>query len=247
MTLPLSFAAASGAAGVAAALPDVWLANQMASYRTAAIATGQALLDRELPDGGWPPGALIELLAQQPGIGEMRLLQPALRQRASRALALVQPPHLPQAAAWAVEAFPVERMLWIKASRAADALWAAEQILRNRACGALVLWQPHIRHESLRRLHLAAQAADTLFWMIRPLTAAQEASPAPLRLALRPAAGGIRIDILKRRGPRRDEPLLVPLERMPAATSFPTETSHAFVDQRASSPAAPRDLSSALV
>jgi len=52
----------------------------------------------------------------------------------------------------------------------------------------------------LRRLHLAAQHGDTLFFLFRPLAAAQDASPAPLRLSLRPAAGGIEVGFVKRRG-----------------------------------------------
>lgn len=47
--------------------------------------------------------------------------------------------------------------------------------------------------------------------MLRPLAAAQDASPAPLRLSLKPAAGGIEIGFVKRQGPRRDEPLFVPM------------------------------------
>jgi protein ImuA len=234
-------------AGVAAAFPHVWRATELASYRTPAIATGYAALDRELPDGGWPSGVLIELLTQQAGIGEMQLLQPALRRSASRAIALVQPPHAPQAAAWAVENFPVERIVWVKTRRAADALWAAEQILRNGSCGGLLLWQTQVRNESLRRLHLAAQAGDTNFWLIRPLAATHDASPAPLRLALRPAAGGLRIDIVKRRGPRRDDPLLVPLEHMIAAEFNTFEVDHAPVDKRTPSPLAARNISSAVV
>jgi protein ImuA len=74
-----------------------------------------------------------------------------------------------------------------------------------------LLWQNHARSESLRRLHLAAQHGDTLFFLFRPLAAAQDASPAPLRLSLRPAAGGIEIGVLKRRGPVKDETLFLPL------------------------------------
>jgi hypothetical protein len=47
----------------------------------------------------------------------------------------------------------------------------------------------HARGESLRRLHLAAQCGETLFFMMRPLASAQDASPAPLRLSLRPRRG----------------------------------------------------------
>jgi protein ImuA len=243
----VSAAAVHDAARLAAAFPHVWRANALGSYRRAAIPTGHTALDCELPDGGWPSGVLIELLTQQAGIGEMRLLQPALRAAGSRAIALVQPPHPPQAAAWAGEGFPVQRLLWVKSGRAADALWAAEQILRNQSCAALVLWQAQVRTEALRRLHLAAQAGDTVVWLMRPLAAVHEASPAPLRLALRPAAAGIRIDVVKRRGPRRDVPLMVLLENMPAA-DFPSfEFDHASVAKRPSSIVTARNAAAVLV
>jgi protein ImuA len=243
---PVSAAAVPDVASIAAAFPQVWRANELGSYRRPTIPTGHATLDRELPEGGWPSGVLIELLTQQAGIGEMRLLQPALCRADSRAIALVQPPHPPQAAAWAVENFPVQRLVWVKSKCAADALWAAEQILRNRSCAAVVLWQTQVRTESLRRLHLAAQAGDAVFWLMRPLAAAKDTSPAPLRLALRPTAAGIRIDIVKHRGPHRDEPLMVPLENMPAVDLSFIDSNHAFAGKRSSPVVGARNASSAL-
>lgn len=59
-------------------LRDVWRASELAIARSTAQTTGYDLLDRELPDRGWPRSALIELLVQQNGIGEMQLLQPAV-------------------------------------------------------------------------------------------------------------------------------------------------------------------------
>jgi protein ImuA len=196
---------------------QVWRADQLSSSRAAAVATGFAALDRELPDGGWVCGSLTELLLKQPGIGELRLLQPALRQLPRRRrIALVQPPHRPHVAAWAGWELPPEQLLWLQPRREADALWAAEQILRNGSCGAMVLWQTGLAQSALRtpllrRLHLAAQASDVLFWLIRPGAAAREASPAPLRLGLQPASGGVRVTFLKRRGPRREEALFLSL------------------------------------
>ncbi|QAU34482.1 translesion DNA synthesis-associated protein ImuA [Janthinobacterium sp. 17J80-10] len=230
----------------------VWRATQMATHRADAVASGHAALDPELPDGGWPKSALIELLPQQCGIGEMRLLRPALASIAqSRRIALVQPPHAPQIAAWAGWGLPAERLLWVKADRSADALWSVEQILRNGSCGALVFWQTHIRPEALRRLHLAAQAGDAVFWLLRPLAGAQDASPAPLRLALRPARAGIDIHIIKRRGPVREDSLFIPLA-LPAATipfnpSSVRSSHHAPVDRHAPAAIASRNPASALV
>ena len=191
--------------------PSLWLASQLAHSTARCIDTGHPVLSSQLPGGGWPTGTLIDLLLQQAGIGEMRLLRPALASVAKRRIVLLQPPHPPQALALAALGLDPAHLLWLRASRTADALWAAEQVLRSGSCGALLFWTNHARGESLRRLHLAAQCGETLFFMMRPLASAQDSSPAPLRLSLRPAPGGLDIGFIKRRGPQRDAPLFLPL------------------------------------
>lgn len=193
--------------------PALWRATQLAHGIRRGVATGYAALSAQLPGGGWPSGALIELLTPHAGIGEIRLLQPALAQLGRRhPIALVQPPHVPHLACWQGWQLNPAQLLWVAPERPQDALWAAEQILKHGSCGALLCWLPRARPESLRRLHLAAQTADTLCFVLRPATAAQQASPAPLRLALSPAPGGLSVHILKRRGPSCAEPLLVAFE-----------------------------------
>lgn len=243
MISPLATAAV---AGNAASL-DIWRADQIASYQAAALSSGFASLDRELPGGGWPSGGLIELLVQQHGIGEMGLLLPALSAVARQPIALIQPPYQPQAAAWAMDDFPVQRLLWVCSGRAADACWAAEQILRNGSCGALLAWQSQVRTEVLRRLHLAAQASSTFFWLIRPLACAQEPSPAPVRLGLSPAAGGINLSFLKRRGPPRDGHLFIPLVDIPVLYPASVSTLHANLDRHPPAVASARGTTPALV
>jgi protein ImuA len=147
----------------------------------------------------------------------MRLLAPALSKVAHRKLIFLQPPQTPQALGMATLGIPPSSLLWVKGPSTADALWAAEQVLRSGSCGALLFWLPHVRQESLRRLHLAAQSGETLFYVFRPLAAAQDSCPAPLRLSLRPAQSGIEIEFIKRRGPQRSEPLFVPLTISPVA------------------------------
>ncbi len=193
--------------------PSLWRASQLAHATTRCIDTGFAALSGQLPGGGWPTGTLIDLLPQQAGIGELRLLLPALAtvsQATGRRIVLLQPPHAPQALALAALGLAPAQLVWVRSSRSSDVLWAAEQILRSGSCGALLLWQQHARGETLRRLHLAAQSGETLFFMLRPLACAQDSSPAPLRLALRPQAGGIDISFIKRRGPQRDTSLFLP-------------------------------------
>ena len=219
--------------------PALWRASQLAHANTRCVDTGHAALSAQLPGGGWPVGTLVDLLVQQAGIGEIRLLRPALAKVAQRRVVMVAPPHAPQGLALAALGLDPGQLVWVRGSRNADALWAAEQVLKSGSCGALLFWQQQARGESLRRLHLAAQQGETLFFLFRPLAAAQEASPAPLRLALRPASGGIELDFIKRRGPQRDAPLFLPLT--------PSLSRHAPLDRPVPAPATARGLQPALV
>ncbi|QJQ03305.1 translesion DNA synthesis-associated protein ImuA [Herbaspirillum rubrisubalbicans] len=204
---------------------SLWRASQLAQGGARGIDTGFAELSQELPGRGWPTGALIDFLLQQPGVGELRLLGPALQSLAPRRIALVQTPHAPHLIGWQQIGVEAARLLAVRTTTSADAAWAAEQILKSDSCAALLLWQRHLRPESVRRLHLAAQSGQTLFVMLRPGSCAQDASPAPLRLALTAAPGGIAIDFIKRRGPLRAAPLFVSL---PSLNLLP----HAPVDRR---------------
>ena len=88
-------------------------------------------------------------------------------------------------------------------------------------------------------LHVAAQGSDTLFFMLRPLSAASQSSPAPLRLTLKSAAGGVEVGIAKRRGPARDQPLHIALDISALPPLYP-DVSDAPVDLRTSVAAEPR-------
>jgi protein ImuA len=199
--------------------PSLWRASQLARGLGRVVDTGYPALSDELPGGGWPVGALVDLLVQQAGVGELRLLRPALSASENRPVAFVQPPHTPHGLGLSYIGLSIERVLRVQAPKTADALWSVEQILRAGSCSALIFWTQYAKASSLRRLHLAAQSSETLFVMVRPLAAAQDSSPALLRLALRPSADGLTVDIVKRRGPSRAEPLSIPLQPTPVLLS----------------------------
>jgi protein ImuA len=222
--------------------PSLWRASQLARVRGGTLDTGYAALSAELPGGGWPLGALVDLLVEQAGVGEIRLLRPALSGLGNRPIVLMQPPHIPNGLGLEYIGLPLEQLMRIRAAKITDALWSAEQILRAGSCGALLFWAQHVKTSSLRRLHLAAQSSETLFLMVRPLAAAQDASPAVLRLALRPAGDGLTVDIVKRRGPTRAEPLSIPLQPTPVLFSR-----HARLSRRPVIPVAARGLSAEVV
>jgi len=146
--------------------PSLWRGSQLARGGARTVGTGYPALSAELPGGGWPVGALVELLVPHAGCGEMRLLAPGLAGTVAerRPLALVAPPHPPHAAALAALGVPLDALLWLRTGNRRDALWTAEQTLKAGCCGALLFWQMEAAPaDVLRRLHLAAaRAGDTL-------------------------------------------------------------------------------------
>jgi protein ImuA len=209
----------------AAALPPlraalgsaVWRAHQLGQHAARGVPSRFAALDAELPGGGWPVGSLTELLIARHGIGELRLVLPALAQLAQDGseVFLIGPPFIPYAPALQQHGMALERLVVVNVAQRADRLWAIEQVLKCTSVGALVAWLPEdggalVAADRLRRLQLAAQSARGLAFIMRPQTARQAVSPAPLRLALAPAGADeerLQVDIFKRRGP----PLLKPL------------------------------------
>lgn len=198
--------------------PDIWRGSQLARARGRTIETGYQSLSEQLPGCGWPVSALIELLVQQTGVGEMRLLAPALA--ATKApIILIEPPADPIAAGLSYIGIPVERLLLLRAKTHSDQLWVAEQALHSGTCAAVLLWHRHMRAESLRRLHLAAHTGSALLFMMRPLACAQDASSAELRVAVRPHDQGVAVQILKRKGPTFEGELVIELNRAASLNS----------------------------
>lgn len=201
---------------------SVWRASQLGQAGVDTLPTGYRALDAELPGAGWPAGMLTELIAREPGIGELRLLVPLLRQlgRERRVTILLAPPLIPYAPALADFGIDPEFLIVIQAPNAADRLWAVEQTLRSASFGALLAWLPQdrCRPEHLRRMQSAARGASGPVFLFRELPAQFQASPAPLRLLLLPRPQQrLSVQILKRRGPVLARPLVVDLPRPPTA------------------------------
>ena len=189
---------------------DVWRADALAAPRAQTLPSGDAALDAQFPGGGWPVGALTELL-QAPGAhNEWRLLLPALARSGSGPVVLVAPPHLPFAPSLQAQGLQAQRLLWLGAADSPDtaALWLSEQALRCAAVDAVLAWLPQVRPEQLRLLQWAAAEHHKLLFVLRPEAAQAQASPAVLRLLLSLAnSAALSVQILKRRGPPLAEPL----------------------------------------
>lgn len=188
---------------------DLWRGNQPPVGAPPGVPTGWAGLDGLLAGGGWPRGAVTEILTTGPGAGGLQLLMPALAQlgREARWVAFVAPPLLPYAPALAAWGVALEHLLVVRPGTADGGLWAVEQALRSAACSAVLAWPAAIGSTALRRLQLAAEAGAALAFLFRAPDVAAEPSPAALRLAVRPTADGWLVEVLKRRGGWRAGPI----------------------------------------
>ncbi|HKO89301.1 MAG TPA: translesion DNA synthesis-associated protein ImuA [Burkholderiales bacterium] len=186
-------------------------ATELAQVHTASISSGYSSLDAQLPGGGWPSGGLTEILFAHQGIGELRLLGPALASlsRRKRRLAWIAPPYLPYGPALSAAGIDPAMLLIVRCTTSTEILWAAEQCLKSAACGAILLWPQQLRYTELRRLQLAAADTTALTFLFRSTRMMQEASPAALRLSLGAASGGLFLRILKRRGMALPQPLFI--------------------------------------
>jgi cell division inhibitor SulA/protein ImuA len=214
--------------------PQLWRGREPnRNQRT--LPTGHARLDARLPGGGWPLGAVTELITRNPGLGEFSLLFPALAElsRNGEWLILVDPPWIPYPAALHGHGLALERLLLVRSGSAKESLWACEQALAGSRGGAVLAWPEQLSFARLRRLQLAAEAGAKPAFLFRPESALHTASPAALRLHLSPAGNsprdgtrdsirdGTRIDILKCRGERPRKPAWLP-PRHPGADIPPS-------------------------
>lgn len=194
------------------ARPGLWRGGALARAALPGEPTGFAMLDAELPGGGWPAGAITEVLPAHEGIGEVRLFGPALAAltRRGERLAWIAPPYLPYAPALAAAGIDLSKLVVVRVNTGRDALWATEQALGSNACGAVLAWIPGARYAEMRRLQLAAERGRSLVMMFRAPAAGSESSPAALRIALGTADGALELRILKRRGPPCRHPVRLP-------------------------------------
>src|SRR5256712_8350327 len=104
-SMPISFAAPLDR-------PDIWRGQALSRAGAPTLPCGFPELEAELPGGGWPAGALTEILPAHEGIGELRLLGPALAglSQLGLRLAWIAPPHLPYAPALAAAGIRISNL-----------------------------------------------------------------------------------------------------------------------------------------
>ncbi len=180
-------------------------------------------LDAVLPGRGWPEGALTEVVLAREGIGEIRLMLPALArlQAGHRDVVWIAPPYVPYAPTLAAAGLDLARLLFVRCRSTADQLWAYEQALRAPECGAAFAWLGPQDDRALRRLAVAAREGRTWGVLWRRPGQQTTATAASLRLALSPQDHRLAIRVLKRRGGDVARPVLVDVDAPMAALPDP--------------------------
>ncbi len=152
------------------------------------LPTGYPRLDELF--GGWPGDGLTELLADRHGIGEARILLPALAKLSReqvRWVCWIAPPYIPYAPALAAAGVEVGRVLLIHPKDHRDLLWATEQALKSGLSSAVLCWPSiRLRGRDVQRLRMAARRGGSAGFVFRGLAEAEAPSAADLRLMLRP-------------------------------------------------------------
>lgn len=179
------------------------------------VPTGFDELDRYLPGGGWPIGAITEIFLERYGIGELSLLMPALSSLSGAAarqwIVWIAPPFVPYAPALHRCGLDLSRVLLVhpsgtkagatkqhamkaagrnerKNNEKKDVLWATEQAIRSRSSAVVLAWVETADATVLRRMQLGAEENACWTVLFRPMAAVTKSSPAALRLKLSRAA-----------------------------------------------------------
>jgi hypothetical protein len=193
--------------------PAIWRGGDCAP-EPAALPSGFPALDAVLPGRGWPAAALTEIVLEREGIGEIRLMLPALAwlQAQGHDVVWIAPPRVPYAPALAAAGLDLARFLVVHCRSPADQLWAYEQALRAPECGAAFAWLGPHDDRTMRRLAVAAREGRTWGVLWRRPGQSAVAATASLRLSLAPREGRLAVRVLKRRGGDLAQPVFVDMD-----------------------------------
>lgn len=196
------------------AIAGVW--RGLGRTRPDSETTGIAALDQALL-GGWPVGALSQIVSQESGLG-FSLIVPLLARlsQAGRHVALIAPPYIPYAPALRDAGVDLRQLLWIAPKDRIDALWAAEQMLRSGLYAAVALWSPALEAPIERRLQLAAETGRSV-GIVAHAGAYGAHSIAAVRLQLKPAPAALQVEVVRCRGARPGQQLECPFPLRRAA------------------------------
>ena len=206
----------------------LWRARDLNGRQTASCdpsqSTGFSQLDELLVNGGWPRAALVEVLCDRYGVGELRLLASGLTRSVRDAYwtVLINPPCVPYAPAFQALGINVHELMVVHPSTHQEALWSFEEVIVSGATQTVLAWlsENDLQDKQLRRIQAKSKEHEVFSVLFRPLSAEQLPSAAELRLKIERQTidRKLVLSIIKRRGGWRVADLEIDLPWGPTAT-----------------------------
>lgn len=186
--------------------PNLWRASEHEltlnqAPNKSGIPSGYPILDANLPWQGWPSNALVEVITDFWGTGELQLVLPLLRNLSQQQWILwICPPCMPYAPALMSAGIDTAHIIVIR-PEPSQILWSIEKALQNQACSLVLAWPQRLSGKHIRRLQLAASTGKTLGILFHHRHIRHSSSV--LQLQVRSDTGSLLINILKARGSYR--------------------------------------------
>ncbi len=180
--------------------PSLWRAGEhnLTLNRSQGLPSGHQPLDDHLPWGGWPTNALIEIITDFWGTGELQLVLPLLRNLSQQQWIIwICPPCMPYAPALTSAGINTAHIIVIK-PEPSQILWSMEKALQNSACSLVMAWPQRLSGKHIRRLQLTASTGKTLGILFHHRHIRHSSSV--LQLHVKPEHNSLRVNILKARG-----------------------------------------------
>jgi len=168
---------------------------------SAGLSSGFPLLDRLLPGGGWPTGAVTEILARRGHVDPAGLLLPALAPLSweGRWVAWIGEPPPPRPLLEA-HGFDSSRVLAVRPRAADNPLELVEQALVADHCGAILVWPACLERFAVSRLQQIARGGDTAVFLFCPPGATAQPLAGELRVYVSTHSRRLAVEILACRG-----------------------------------------------
>ncbi len=170
----------------------VWRAtSKPPAYKNAhnILKTGHKPLDEVIQ--GWRLGLTTEIGLDKAGVGELRLLLPAIKAlqkspSGAKQVLWIAPPLMPFAPALVKAGLDLNFLHIVQTQCLKDTLWACEQALSSGSCAATICWtnnQP-LKNREIRRLQLAAEQHNTWHVLFRNRRFLEQSSVSNMRLQI---------------------------------------------------------------
>lgn len=160
--------------------------NMLSSISPTARSSGIPQLDAILPQGGWPKGAVVEVIVPDEFCDSIAFLLPTLTQLngEGRWLGLQALPYRQSLSLLSGNGLAPERTMRVNQHPGRSGLWTLEQMLRSGIYSAVVAWPECNTDLMARRLQKAATIGQSMAFLFRTADSTQHYSRIDLRIKL---------------------------------------------------------------